>query len=253
MLGLIVDLTCWTRNKPCIKIVPLYCLSQTRDSPASKRKLCLQGLTCITPRWQHSWGYICTTISSLQLKNNKDFLPSSTFACQQQPITKLSLGFILMSSHKIKRNTLRTQLQSQERGILKMEWLSLISSLIPNPWPHKHQQIFDSNVISVVHHDKIKTTKTCEKKKKTQHNSQLIFSLPCLETKSELAKTEGTTQYFPYLIYFKRNLEIFQWKWLFGTSKSHIKTRLDASFKMSPYFIVKDKITLNNTLKNKEK
>lgn len=43
--------------------------------------------------------------------------------------------------------------------------------------------------------------------KKKQNNYQLIFSLPCLETKSELAKTEGTTQYFPYLIYFKRNLK----------------------------------------------
>lgn len=68
--------------------------------------------------------------------------------------------------------------------------------------------------------------------------------------KSELAKTEDHT-IFPYLIYFKRNLK-FSSENDYLEQCDALKPNLDVSFKMSPYFIVKDKMTLNNTLKNKK-
>ena len=108
------------------------------DSPISKWGLRLKGLSCRAPRPQHHRAYIGSALSAQQLKDQQYFLFSSSLVYQQQPITKLRPGFILMSSHQIKRNTLTIPLHFSKRGTLKMEGLSLISSRIPSPWPHRH-------------------------------------------------------------------------------------------------------------------
>lgn len=141
-------------NKPWTKMWPLRCFSQAWGSPTGNR-IVPQSLTTDCTKGTALLSLYCVVILSQQqllLSINSSTLSTSR------------LGFILMSSHKWERNTLRVQLWSQEEDTLQMEWLSLPSSLIPNPWPHKHQPIFDSNVISAAHHSEIETAQTCAKK-----------------------------------------------------------------------------------------
>lgn len=151
------------RNKRWTKMWPLNCLSQAWDSPTGN-EIVPQSLTphC-TKGTALLWLYLCS-LSSQQLKKTNTSFSVPRLSINSSPLSTSRLGFILMSSHKWKRNILRAWLWSQEKDTLKMEWLSLPSSLIPDPWPHKHQPVFDSHVISAAHHNEIKTAQTCAKK-----------------------------------------------------------------------------------------